>query len=272
MAGSQGAIHPTAVVEPGAELGEDVRVGPYALVGQHVRLGDRCVVHAHAVVHNRTELGADCEVHPHAVLGGTPQDRKFDGEPTRLVAGARNVFREGSTANIGTEVGGGVTRIGDDCMLMACAHVAHDCEVGDGVILANNVMLAGHVCVEERAILNGGVGIHHFTTVGAYTYVGGLSRVTKDVPPFHILEGHPSRVRGINVVGLKRSGVPAGTITLLKECYDLLWRSGRPVNDVLGELEGRHPDVPEVGRLVAFLRASAAGRYGRQREQPGRGK
>ncbi len=272
MAGSgEGVqVHPMAVVAPEAELGVDIRIGPCAIVGPHVRLGDRCVLSAHAVVHGRTELGPDCEVHPTAALGGAPQDKKFDGEPTRLVIGARNIFREGATANIGTETGGGITRIGDDCIFMSCSHAAHDCDVGDRVILANNVMLAGHVRVEEGAVLNGGLGVHHFTTIGCYTYIGGLSRITQDVPPFHIAEGHPSRLRGINVVGLRRAGIANKTIAALKDCFHRLWRSDRPVKHVLPELRKQYGDLPEVERLIAFVEASGQGRHGRQQERPGR--
>lgn len=261
-------IHPTAIVEAGASLGTGVRIGPYAVVGSHVVLGDGCEVMAHAVVQGHTEVGAGTCIHGHAVLGGPPQDLKYRGEPTRLVVGERNQIRENVTLNVGTVQGGGVTRVGSHNMLMANCHVAHDCTVGDRVILANNVMLAGHVVVQDGAILNGGVGVHHFTTVGAYAYVGGLSRITKDVPPFHIVEGHPSRVRGINVIGLKRAGFPEATVQAVKEAHKLLFRSDLTMKDALRRIKVDFAGVPEVMELVRFLEASEGGRQGRQGERP----
>jgi UDP-N-acetylglucosamine acyltransferase len=263
-------VHPTAVVEAGAELGEGVSVGAYAVVGAAARIGDRCRIMAHAVVEGHTELGPDCSVHPTAVVGGPPQDLKYSGEPTRLVVGARNMIREGVTLNIGTLHGGGVTRVGDDNIFMACSHVAHDCVVGNRVILANNVMLAGHVRVQDGAILNGGVGIHHFTTVGTLAYVGGLSRITRDVPPYHIVEGHPSRVRGVNVIGLRRAGLAEESIAAVKQAYKLLYRSDLTMSDALARLRVDFADVSEVQNLVRFLEATGSGRQGRQGEDPNR--
>jgi UDP-N-acetylglucosamine acyltransferase len=263
-------VHPTAVVEDGAELAAGVTIGPYAVVGPRVRLGPGVEVMAHAVVLGNTHLGAGTLVFPHAVVGGRPQDLKYRGGDTQLRIGERNVIREGVTINTGTELGGGVTRIGDVNVFMANAHVAHDCSIGHRVILANNVMLAGHVRVQDGAIVNGGAGIHHFTTIGAYAYVGGLSRITRDVPPFTIVEGHPSRVRGLNVIGMKRARFSAEAIRALKAAYKLLWRSDLPVKDALARLKVDFAAVAEVQELVRFLEASRAGRLGRQGEEPGR--
>jgi UDP-N-acetylglucosamine acyltransferase len=263
-------VHATAVVEDGAELGAGVKVGPYAVIGPRVRLGPGVEVMAHAVVEGNTHIGAATLVFPHAVVGGQPQDLKYRGGDTLLRIGERNMIREGVTINTGTEVGGGATRIGDDNVLMANAHVAHDCVVGNRVILANNVMLAGHVRVEDGAIINGGAGVHHFTTIGAYSYVGGLSRITRDVPPYTIVEGHPSRVRGLNVIGLKRARFPETTVRALKEAYKLLWRSDLRARDALARLKVDFAAVKEVQELVRFLEASGSGRLGRQGEAPGR--
>jgi len=263
-------VHPTAVVEEGAELGPGVRIGPYAVIGPRVRLGREVEVMAQAVVEGNTEIGAGTCVFPHAVIGGRPQDMKYKGGDTRLVIGERNVLREGVTINTGTEVGGGITRLGDGNVLMANAHVAHDCVLGNRVILANNVMLAGHVCVHDGAILNGGVGVHHFTTIGTYAYVGGLSRITRDVPPYTIVEGHPSRVRGLNLIGLRRARFKDETIRALKEAYRLLYRADLPVKDALARLKVDFAAVKEVQELVCFLEASGSGRLGRQGESPGR--
>lgn len=263
-------VHPTAVVEAGAELAHDVRIGPYAVVGPRVRLGPGVEVMAHAVVEGNTQVGAKTLIFPHAVVGGRPQDMKYKGGDTRLLIGERNVIREGVTINTGTEVGGGFTRIGNDNILMANAHVAHDCVLGNRVILANNVMLAGHVRVHDGAILNGGAGVHHFTTIGSLAYVGGLSRITRDVPPFTIVEGHPSRVRGLNLIGLKRARFPEATVRALKEAYRLLYRTDLPARDALARLKVDFASVPEVQELVCFLEASGGGRLGRQGESPGR--
>jgi len=264
-------VHPTAIVADGAQLGADVSVGPYAVIGPLVRLGRACRVDAHAVVEGNTSIGDETWIHAHAVVGGVPQDLKYRGTETELRIGLRNRIREGVTINTGTEDGGGVTVVGDDCILMANAHVAHDCVVGNRVILANNVMLAGHVRVQDGAILNGGAGIHHFTTIGAHAYVGGLSRVTRDVPPFMIVEGHPARVRGVNVIGLKRAGWSEASIRAVKDAYKLLYRSDRPLRDAIAALRGEPARADEVGRLVAFLEASEEGRLGRQGEEKGRG-
>jgi UDP-N-acetylglucosamine acyltransferase len=263
-------IHSTAVVEDGAELGPGVQVGPYAVIGPRVRLAADCEVMAHAVVLGNTHIGARTRIFPHAVVGERPQDLKYRGGDTLLRIGEGNLIREGVTINTGTEIGGGITRLGDGNVLMANAHVAHDCIIGNRVILANNVMLAGHVHVHDGAILNGGVGVHHFTTIGAYSYVGGLSRVTRDVPPYTIVEGHPSRVRGLNKIGLKRARFPEPTVKALKEAYKLIWRSDLPARDALARLKVDFAAVPEVQELVGFLEASGSGRLGRQGEAPGR--
>ena len=263
-------VHPTAVVEDGAELAGGVRVGPYAVIGPGVRIGEACEIKAHAVIEGNTEIGAGTIVFPHSAVGGVPQDMKYHGEESRLVVGERNMIREGVTINIGTELGGSLTRVGDDNVFMANSHIAHDCQVGSKIILANNVMLAGHVRVHDGAILNGGVGVHHFTTIGSYAYVGGLSRITRDVPPFTIVEGHPSRVRGLNVIGLKRARFGEETIRALKEAYKLIYRSDKPMRDALAKLKEDYPAEPPVQELVRFLEASEGGRQGRQGEQPER--
>jgi len=259
-------VHRTAIVEDGAQLADDVRVGAYAIVTAHVVLGPGCRVGAHAIVSGHTTVGAGTAIHPHAIVGGDPQDLKYDAEPTRLVVGERNVIRENVTMNIGTEQGGGLTRVGNDNMFMANCHVAHDCDVGSNVILANNVMLAGHVKVEDRAILNGGCGVNQFTTIGSLAFIGGLTRITKDAPPFTIVEGHPSRVRGVNVIGLKRAGYDADTVKAIKEAYRLLYRSDRPMRAAMSQLREEYAAFPDVLRLVRFLEASEGGRQGRQNE------
>jgi UDP-N-acetylglucosamine acyltransferase len=259
-------IHPTAIIEKGAEIGDGARIGPYAVIGPHVRMGDGCVVQAHAVIMGNTTLGPDNRIHSHAVVGGEPQDRKYRGADTRLVVGGGNWIREGATIHTGTEVAGGLTKIGDDCILMANAHVAHDCDLGSRVILANNVMLAGHTRIEDGAILNGGAGVHHFTTVGTLAYIGGLSRITQDIPPFVIADGRPARPRSVNVIGLKRAGFDDETIRCIKSAFKLLYRSDRQARDALDELREMYPEVAPVQRMVAFVEATEEGRQGRQFE------
>jgi len=268
---SETSIHRTAIVEQGAELGPGVVIGPYAFIGPLVRIGAGCVIQAHAIVTGNTSVGDGTVVYSHAVIGGEPQDLKYEGTLTRLVIGERNRIREGVTINVGTESGGGVTVLGDDNMLMANAHVAHDCIVASRVILANNVMLAGHVRVQEGAILNGGAGVHHFTTVGAFAYVGGLSRITRDVCPYTIVEGHPSRVRGVNVIGLKRARFSEEAIVAVKDAFKVLYRSDRPMREALGHLKVEYAGIEEVQEMVRFLEATEGGRQGRQGEELGRG-
>jgi UDP-N-acetylglucosamine acyltransferase len=268
---SKTVIHPSAIVEAGAEIGSGTRVGAYAYVGPMVRVGAGCVVDEHVVIKGHTTVGDETEIYSHAVLGGVPQDFKYAGTDTRLLIGERNRIREGVTINIGTESGGGVTVLGNDNLLMANAHVAHDCIIGNRVILANNVMLAGHIRIQEGAILNGGCGVHHFTTIGRFAYVGGLSRITRDVPPYTIVEGHPSRVRGVNVIGLKRARFSDDAINAIKDSFKLLFRSDRPMREALAELKVQYPDIEEVQEMIRFMEASDSGRQGRQGEEIGRG-
>jgi len=263
-------IHPTAVVELGAELGEGVRLGPYVVIGPAVKLADHVVVHSHAVVGGNTQVGAATVIHAHAVIGGPPQDLKYLGSDTTLRIGERNLIREGVTINTGTEKGGGQTIVGDDNIIMANAHVAHDCVIGNRCIIANNVMLAGHVRVEDGVNLAGGAGVHHFATVGTYAYVGGLSRITRDAPPFTVVEGHPMRVRGVNVVGLKRAGLDEPSIQAIKSAFKRLFKSDAPVVDSLARVRAEFPDVTEVLYLADFVERSNLGRQGRQCEKQGR--
>jgi UDP-N-acetylglucosamine acyltransferase len=263
-------IHPTAVIELGAELGEGVRLGPYVVIGPAVKLADHVVVHAHAVVGGSTKIGAATVIHAHAVIGGPPQDLKYLGSDTTLRIGQRNLIREGVTINTGTEQGGGETIVGDDNIIMANAHVAHDCVIGNRCVIANNVMLAGHVRVEDGVNLAGGAGVHHFATVGMYAYIGGLSRITRDVPPFTVVEGHPMRVRGVNVVGLKRAGLDDLSIQAIKTAFKMLFKSDLPFVEVVARVREEFRDVPEVMYLADFVERSNRGRQGRQCEEKGR--
>jgi UDP-N-acetylglucosamine acyltransferase len=261
------AIDSWARVHPRARIGDDVEIGPFVTIGPDVTIGDRCEIGSGAVVDGHTTLGRENRIHPHAVIGGPPQDLKHKGEPTRLEIGDGNLIREGVTINVGTVGGGGVTRVGDGNLIMAYAHVAHDCQVGSGVILSNNIMLAGHVVVNDGAILNGGAAAHHFTTIGRLTYVGGLSRLVQDVPPFLIVEGHPSRYGGINVVGLRRRGFSEESVRALKDAYKRTLRTDEPRARVLSEMrEAWEGLLPEVREFVEFLEAQSRGKHGRALE------
>lgn len=246
-------IHPTALVGPQACLADGVRVGPYAVIEDGATLGPRTEVRAHAVVKRFTTLGEDNVVHEGAVLGGEPQDVAFTGAPSALLIGDRNLIREGVTIHRATTPGG-ATVIGSDCFLMVHSHVAHDDRLGDGVILANDVALAGHVEIGDRAFLAGGAGIHQFCRVGRLAMVGGQAKVTQDCLPFVITDGVPARARGLNLVGLRRAGVPAAGVSALKSAYRLLLRSALPLETALGRLS--ELGDPLADEIVAFVRAS----------------
>lgn len=259
-------IHPTAVIDPGAELGEDVEVGPYSVVGAEVRVGDRTRIGSQVVIDGRTTIGEDNLIVGQANLGAPPQDISYRGEATELVIGDRNKIREFVTINRGTTKGGGYTRIGSDNLLMACCHVAHDCEIEDHVILANTVLLAGHVKVCSGAAVSGLSAAHHFVTIGRNAYVGGMSRMSQDVPPFMLLEGHPARVRRVNVIGLRRAGFEETEIEGLQYAFREIYRSGNPRRATLESLKA-DGDLPGVVlELVQSLEQTNLGLKGRYRE------
>lgn len=259
-------IHPLAFVSPKARLASDVEIGPFALVGDDVELGAGTVLMGHAVVQGPTVMGARNRVHPHAVIGGDPQDLKFKGERTTLVVGDENLFREGVTVNRGTATGGGVTRVGSRNLLMACAHVAHDCVLGDGNVLANGVLLAGHVRVESHVHLMGLAAVHQFASVGQHAFVGGYTPVAQDVPPFMMVAGIPPEVRGVNRIGLKRHGFSHDRIHAIEDAYLRLYRSDLLREEALATLEQEFAGQADVKALVDFLRRAGQGRHGRAGE------
>lgn len=250
------SIHPTALVSPQARLGHDVVVGPFAVIEAGASLGDGCEIRAHAVVRAGTRLGSANRVHEGAVLGGEPQDLSFQGGDTAVVIGDRNTIREGVTIHRSTKAGG-ATVVGSDCFLMAYAHVGHDDHLGDRVIVGNNVLLAGHVDVADRAFLSGAVGVHQFCRVGRLAMLGGCAKVVQDCLPFVISDGNPARARGLNVVGLRRSGVAAPQLRTLKEAYRLLVRSGLPRDAALEGMAALAD--PLVDEMIAFVRGSKRG-------------
>lgn len=257
-------IHPTAIVDPAAQLAGDVVVGPYAVIGAGVFIGERTRIGAHCVLGGPMEIGADNVIHPHAVLGGDPQDMKYRGEPTSLLIGQRNTIREFCTFNRGTAQDEGITRMGDDNWVMAYAHVAHDVQVGNRCILANNATLAGHVHVGDWVIVGGLTGIHQFCKIGAHAMLGFQSHVSQDVPPFMMATGHPLAVHGFNVEGLRRRGFSRERIAQVKQMHRLLYRDGLTLasaTEAIAQLRATAPEGggQDVQLLLDFLAASTRG-------------
>lgn len=253
------SIHPTALVDAGAQLGQDVQIGPFCIIDADVRIGDRTKIDGHARVHAHTRLGADNHVHSYAFVGGDPQHLKYKGEPTTLEIGERNQIREYTTIHRGTVDGGGVTRIGSDCLLMAYAHVAHDCVVSDKVIMANAATLGGHVQVGAKAVLGGLCAVHQFARVGDYAFIGGKAGISLDIPPYMIATGTPAKLYGPNVIGLKRQGFSSQAVGQIEKAYKIIWRSGKRRQDALSEVKSSFPDSPEVTFLLEFLQATLRG-------------
>jgi UDP-N-acetylglucosamine acyltransferase len=250
------SIHPTAIISEGARLGRDVRVGPYAVIEPDTGIGDGAEIRAHAVVKRYTTLGDAGVLHEGAVTGGEPQDLSFKECESYLRIGARCSIREGVTIHRGTGPGS-ATVIGSECFIMACAHVAHNCRLGDHVILANNVALAGHVEIDDRAFISGGVVVHQFCRVGKLAMVGGNSKIVQDCLPFIITDGVPGRACGLNVIGLRRAGFKSSEIQKLKEAYRVLLRSGLALEGALTRLTDL--GEPAVDHLVDFARNSRRG-------------
>ena len=251
-------IHPTAIVEPGAKLGEDVRIGPYCIIGANVELGDGVELIAHVVLGGHTRIGAGSKIYPFASLGHPPQDLKYKGEPSALIIGANTVIREHVTMNPGTAGGGMVTRVGNNGLFMASAHVAHDCKVGNNVIMANNATLAGHVEVGDFAILGGLSAVQQFVRIGPHAMIGGMSGVESDVIPYGLVKGDRARLSGLNTIGLKRRGFSRNDIHDLRTAYRLLFAQegtmGERVEDV-ASIYGQNNPVME---MVEFIRADSS--------------
>jgi len=253
------SVHPTAIVDPHAELDPTVEVGPYAVIGPMVKAGPRVRIGPHAVIEGDTTIGADTRVFQFAALGAIPQDLKYAGEPTRLVVGRRNQIREFCTMHIGTAQGGGVTRIGDDGLFMACSHVAHDCQVGNHVILSQGAGLAGHVVIEDHAIFGGISGVHQFVRVGRLAFISGGAKVTMDIPPYCTAQGDRAELMGLNTVGLTRAGFTHEQISRVKEAYKTVFRSGMGLREALAHVRAELGGNPEVDHFVAFIEGSERG-------------
>ncbi len=260
------SVHSTAIIDPTAELADDVRVGPYCVVGPGVRVGAGSVLEDHVTIPRHTVLGVRNHLYSHCVVGGDPQDRKYAGEQTDLRVGDDNQIREHVTIHRGTGNGGGVTTVGSSNLLMVGSHVAHDCSVGDHTVIANQVMLAGHVKVDDGASIGGGVGVHHFATIGRLSFVGGLARISRDVPPFMIVEGHPAEVRAVNAIGMLRNSYGQDDIDAMKDAFRRMYRGTSVVADAIAELRKQFAGVEAVAHLCDSVEASSMGTHGRARE------
>jgi len=251
-------IHKTAIIDKGAELGEGVEIGAYSVVGSGVKLGEGAKISHHVVLDGNTSIGSGCEIFPFASIGTRAQDLKYKGAKTFVEIGDKTVIREFATINSATEEGE-VTKVGSGCFLMAYIHVAHACLVGDGVIMANCGTLAGHVVVENQAIIGGLVGVHQFVRIGRMCMIGGCSKITQDCPPFTIIDGNPAMVRGLNTVGLKRKGIADKIKGVLKEAYKILYRQGLSTDQALEKIVAELEPCAELTHFTEFIRGSKRG-------------
>ncbi len=252
-------IHPTAIVSAGAELGADVRVGPFATIGPHVRIGDGAVIHGHAVVDGWTEIGRSVRIFPFASVGLQPQDLKYKGEKSTLAIGDGTIIRETATLHPGTAGGGGATTVGSNTLIMVGVHVAHDCHVGNRVIMANGTHLGGHVTIEDAAVIGALSAVHQFSKVGTIAMIGGGSMVTRDVAPYCTVTGDRARLVGLNRIGMERNGFDEAQIDVVKRAFRLLFRSKLLLRDALARIERELAGSPEVDRMVKFIRDSERG-------------
>ena len=252
-------IHPTALIDPAATLGIGVSIGAYAVIGAEVEIGDGTSIGPHCVITGPTRIGRDNHIFAHAALGGDPQDKKFNGERTELIIGDRNHIREFTTFSRGTVDGGGVTRVGDDNWIMAYVHIAHDCQVGNHTIFANNATLGGHAVIGDWVILGGFVGIHQFCQIGAHAFIGMGSLVNADVPPFVMVADKYAEPRGINAEGLKRRGFDPERIAAIKRAYRSLYMSGKPLAEAKAELATSAQSSQDVRQMLDFIEASQRG-------------
>ncbi len=252
-------IHPTAIIHPGAKLGVGVSVGPYSIIGEHVEIGDNTTIGPHVVISGHTRIGCDNRIFQFSSIGEVPQDKKYAGEPTRLEIGDRNTIREFCTFNLGTAQDAGVTRIGSDNWIMAYVHIAHDCQVGNRTIFANNSQLAGHVHVDDWAILGGYTGVHQFCRVGSHTMTAVGTVVLQDVPPYVMAAGNSASPYGINAEGLKRRGFSPEALMALKRAYRTLYKSGLMLEEARTKLEEDAKTHPEIQPILDFLAVSKRG-------------
>lgn len=251
--------HPTAIIDPKAEIDENVEVGPFTIIRNNVSIASGTVIGSHVTIDPYVEIGPGCQIFQYASIGAVPQAVKFKGEVTYLKIGRNSIIREFATLNRGTEFGGGVTEIGEGNFLMAYTHVAHDCKTGKGVIMANNATLAGHIIIGDYVIIGGLTAIHQFVRVGDYAYIGGKSAVTKDIPPYVIAAGDRATLHGLNRVGLQRHQFSESTLAALKKAYRIIFRIGLTVNEAVERVLAEVDNLPEVKSLVNFIKTTERG-------------
>ncbi len=256
-----------ATIDPRAQIDDEVEIGPYCVVGPHVRIGRGTRLENSVTLMGHVTIGCYNHIYPGAVIGGEPQDITYRGSDTEVVIGDHNIIRECVTINRASEKEDGFTRIGNHNFLMACCHVAHDCQLGDDIIIANNTLLAGHVHVHDHASLSGAVAVHHFATIGSYSFVAGCSAVRHDVPPYMLVEGYPSKPRCINAVGLKRHNFSPQVIQALAEAHKLIFRSKVGLDNAWEILRSNGHLVPQVNHLLSFIQGQHEGMHGRGRER-----
>lgn len=259
MIDNTAVIHPTAIVEEGAIIGANVHIGPFCWIGSQVEIGSGSVLKSHIVVNGITKIGADNQIYQFASIGEVNQDLKYAGEPTRVEIGDRNRIRESVTIHRGTAQGGGLTKIGNDNLLMINAHIAHDCKIGNRCILANNATLAGHVEADDFVIIGGMTAVHQFCIIGAHVMVGGCSGVAQDVPPYVIAQGNHATPFSINIEGLKRRGFEKEALHAIRNAYKLLYRSGKTLDEAKPEIEALAKEHPAVQLFVDFFNRSTRG-------------
>lgn len=261
MSSQSNLIHQTAIIDPGAEIGDGVEVGPYSIIEQNVRIGSGCKIASHAVIASGTRLADECRIFNSAVVGNIPQDLKFEGEDSELVIGERTVIREFCTLNRGTKQEKSVTRVGSDCLLMAYVHVAHDCVIGNNVIIANATNMGGHVTIEDNVIIGGVTAIHQFVKIGRNAFIGGQGRVSQDVPPYIITVGE--KYNGINSVGLRRHGFSSEQISSIKKAYRLIYRSKLNLSQAVDAIKSELEPTEEIKTILEFIDRSSRGLTGR---------
>ena len=253
------SVHPTAIISPGAIVGENVEIGPYSVIGPDVQIGKDTIIGPHAVLEGRTEIGDNCHIFQFVSIGAVPQDLKFGGAQCRVIIGKNNTIREFVTIHSSTSADIGMTYIGDNNLLMAYCHVAHNCKLGNNIVMANAANLAGHIHIEDYAIIGGLTGIHQFTRIGCHSIIGGASAVVQDIPPYVTVSGNRAKAYGLNLIGLKRRGFKEETIKALKKAYRIIFRSSLRLSVALERVKEDVDDLPEVRHFVEFIETTKRG-------------
>ncbi len=254
-------------IDARAEIDDEVEIGPFCVIGPHVKIGRGTRLENNVTLMGHVTIGRDNRIFPGTAIGAQPQDLSYQGTDTQVTIGDHNIMRECVTVNRASEKEEGITSIGSHNFLMACCHVAHDCRLANHIIIANNTLLGGHVHIQDHASISGAVGVHHYATIGSYSFVGGLSRVLHDVPPYMLVDGHPARPRCINVVALKRNEASPETINCLAEAHRLIYRAKVGLENVCEILRNNNQLIPQVNELLTFIQAQQEGKHGRARER-----